>query len=310
MGKYTVTSGQNIYDVSLHIYGSVEGIVDLMMNNTKLSLADILKAGDELEYTDDFVINKDIVAYFKMNGIIPSNGERNVYYKHSNLPKFAKILIDNKKTSVRLSISGSGKMEIDWGDDTYLQRIVLTNELQSISHHFNNGISGKRKIIIYGSVYFKLFDCSEFETSSIILFQPIPIEKLILKDVRLDIDFISLLTGVYDMDFSELRTNNLLPLLNCKQLMRLNLSDVHVTQETLDEYLIALVNQYYGRRNCCITLTKKPSGEYREPMRDENLNYILSSGMEAVWVLVNEPAWNEGGYWKFIINNEIYTLET
>ena len=31
MGKYIVTNGQNIYDISLHLYGSIEGIVDLMM---------------------------------------------------------------------------------------------------------------------------------------------------------------------------------------------------------------------------------------------------------------------------------------
>ena len=28
MGKYRVVAGQNIYDVALYLYGSIEGVVD------------------------------------------------------------------------------------------------------------------------------------------------------------------------------------------------------------------------------------------------------------------------------------------
>ena len=52
MGKYKITAGQNIYDIAMHLYGSIEGIVDLLINNPGLSLDDNLKSGDELEYTD------------------------------------------------------------------------------------------------------------------------------------------------------------------------------------------------------------------------------------------------------------------
>ena len=55
MGRYKVIAGQNIYDIALHIYGSIEGIVDLMMCNTDLSLDTTLKVGDELIYSDDFI---------------------------------------------------------------------------------------------------------------------------------------------------------------------------------------------------------------------------------------------------------------
>lgn len=66
MGRYITTHGQNLYDVALHIYGSIEGIVDLMMNNTTLSLNDNLKAGTELLYTDNFIINSDTAYYLKI----------------------------------------------------------------------------------------------------------------------------------------------------------------------------------------------------------------------------------------------------
>ena len=50
MGRYRVIAGQNIFDVALHLYGSIEGIVDLMMNNADLSLATVLTVGQELVY--------------------------------------------------------------------------------------------------------------------------------------------------------------------------------------------------------------------------------------------------------------------
>ncbi|MBQ0080456.1 MAG: hypothetical protein KBS95_02755 [Alistipes sp.] len=46
MGKYRVIAGQNLYDIALHIYGRIKGIVDLMMCNTNLSLDTTLKKRD------------------------------------------------------------------------------------------------------------------------------------------------------------------------------------------------------------------------------------------------------------------------
>lgn len=124
MGKYTVTNGQNLYDIALDLYGSVEGIVDLLMNNTELSLADDLQAGDELIYTDDFIINEDIVAYNRQHGIIPANGEQSVYPKHFELPYTFLFHQQNTFTSVSFVASGSGKVEIDWGDNTPIDFIL------------------------------------------------------------------------------------------------------------------------------------------------------------------------------------------
>ena len=86
MGKYRVVAGQNIYDVALYLYGSIEGVVDLLINNPDLSFATTLTAGRELVYTDDFVIRADVVAYNGLHGIVPANGERHVYPKTFTLP--------------------------------------------------------------------------------------------------------------------------------------------------------------------------------------------------------------------------------
>lgn len=74
MKQYVVKSGQNIYDVSMTLFGSLEGIADLMVNNDSLTLESQLTTGQVLNYDEDFVIDKDLVQWFKDNNIIVKNG--------------------------------------------------------------------------------------------------------------------------------------------------------------------------------------------------------------------------------------------
>jgi hypothetical protein len=309
MGRYTVTAGQHIFDVALHLYGSIEGIVDLMMNNSNLSLASELKAGDELEFTDGFVINPDIVAHFRLNNIVSSNGERNVYYKSSAFQKAFKFRLNGRQTSAGFGISGAGTMEIDWGDNTLLETLALSGSMKKLFHTFDNTVSGSRKIFVYGDFNMKQADFTDFKAEAVLLFRPLATEKFTLQNAKMNIDFTPLLNDVYEINFSGLKTASLLPLLENKKLMKLDLSDVHVPSDVLDEYLMALVGKHSGRRSCTLILSETPSGGYHEPCRDVDGNYEVACGMEAVWLLCNEPAWNEAGFWKFIIGSRVYTSE-
>lgn len=307
MGKYIVTSGQNLYDIALHIYGSIEGIVDLMMHNTGLSLSGKLNAGQELLYTDNYVIDASIVAYNRMNNIIPANGERNVYYKEPAFPRLLDLHLKNDVTSARIALSGQGTVDIDWGDNMPLERIGLTGNPEAVTHSFDNKIPGVREIRIYGSeVLFRTMDLSGLKPDRIYAFSIFTVEKLLLRHISADLGFIRLTAGAYDLDLSGSAIGSLLPLTCCKDLMRLDLAGCRITAGELDRYLISLAMDYHGRRNCSVTLSQMPSGIYREPGRGSNNNYIPATGMEAVWLLVNEPAWNEAGKWKFIINDKIY----
>lgn len=309
MGKYIVCEGQNLFDVSLHIHGSIEGIIDLLICNPSLSLAGELRSGDELSYTDDFVIDADTVAYYRMYGIKPANGERTVYYKSSEHPKLAEIYLENSQTSVCFEISGNGTLEIDWGDNSKMETLILGNSLKQVPHAFDNSISEKRKITLYGNVSVKQINFSGMSASAVYLLRPLPVEKFVLQRGDMAIDFLSLLQDTYKMDLTRLTTGNLLPLLDNKGLMELDLSGATIRQQVFDEYLISLVHHYYDRRSCHVYLTTLPSGIYQEPRRDDNLNYILTTGMEAVWVLTHEAAWNEAGCWRFDINDQTYTFE-
>ena len=78
MSKYTTKSGQNLYDVALTLYGSVEGIFDLLISNPNISLEAVLPKGTELEYHKDFMLNKDMVDWFDTNSVTIKNGNHQI----------------------------------------------------------------------------------------------------------------------------------------------------------------------------------------------------------------------------------------
>lgn len=100
MSTYVVKNGENILDVAMKLYGGIEGIFDLLVCNqdaveeTGLSLNDTLEPGMELEYTDGFTVNADLVSWFDSNGIKVLNGEHvYTYYEiGSYVPSYFKQL--------------------------------------------------------------------------------------------------------------------------------------------------------------------------------------------------------------------------
>lgn len=309
MGRYKVIAGQNIYDIALHIYGSIEGIVDLMMCNTDLSLDTTLKVGDELIYSDDFIINADVVAYNEMHGIVPSNGEHHVYPKVFTKPLTVAFSLPTQTLSVHCSVSGVGTLEIDWGDNSDTEVITLTDKPQLLKHIFDNKVRKRRRIRWFTDAYFKQVNWSGLQPASVVVLRPLPIEELTIKDAALTLDSLQMVTGIYSLNLSGLTSGNLKPLVECRELMTLNLTDARIKPTVLDDWLIAMVERYGNRRNCEVTLTAVPTGAYQEPARNADTGrYNITSGMEAIWVITHEESWNEGGKWKFIINNKEYSV--
>lgn len=309
MGRYKVIAGQNIYDVALHLYGSIEGIVDLMMCNTDLSLDTTLKVGDELIYSDDFIINADVVAYNEMHGIVPSNGEHHVYPKVFTKPLAVAFALPTQILSVQCSVSGVGTLEIDWGDNSDTEVITLTDKPQLLKHIFDNKVRKRRRIRWFTDAYFKQVDWSRLKPNSVVILRPLPIEELTIKDATLTLDSLQMVTGIYSLNLSGLTSGNLKPFVECRELMTLNLTDARIKPTVLDEWLIAMVERYGNRRNCEVSLTAVPTGTYQEPARNADTGrYNITSGMEAIWVITHEESWNEGGKWKFIINDKEYSV--
>ena len=61
MQIYKVKNNQNIFDVALNIYGSIEGVFNLLANNPELSFSSILKEDDELYWDEGSAIYDHIV---------------------------------------------------------------------------------------------------------------------------------------------------------------------------------------------------------------------------------------------------------
>ena len=162
MGVYKTTHGQSLYDVALHIYGSVEGITDLLVNNEALSLATKIQSGTELVFTDGYIINREVVAYYNTHDIIPSTGERAVYPKYPTLTKTIEIYVSEKLLSGSFVVSGSGVIEIDWGDNFNIERLELTDESRSITHIFDNKKRRGRKITLYMQCALKSLDLVDY----------------------------------------------------------------------------------------------------------------------------------------------------
>lgn len=309
MGSYQVIAGQNIYDVALHVYGSVEGITDLLVNNELLSLDGDLQAGDVLSYTDDYVINQEVVAYYQTHGITPASGELHVYPKSFSLPLTVELYLSNEAISSGFTVSGCGKLEVDWGDNSVAEAVSVDGNSLRVSHLFDSPVGGKRKVSLYMQGRFQAFDFTELQPLALYIFKPVYVERFVLKNAALDIESLSLLSGVFELCLDGVRTDVLTSLLELKGLMRLSLCGTVFRQLTIDTYLTGLVERHDNRRSCKVVIECQPSGEYRAPQKDVNGRYLAGSGMEAIWVLTHEPAWNEGAPWEFVINDRIYKYE-
>src|SRR5438132_305239 len=74
MAKRTITTidGQSVHDLAMQYYGHVDGIKQMILDNpTKVNYSDRIAAGTELTIDDDKVINKKVVEFFAVEGVLP-----------------------------------------------------------------------------------------------------------------------------------------------------------------------------------------------------------------------------------------------
>lgn len=188
MAQYRVRSGQNIYDVALSIYGSVEGIFDLLISNKWLNMETKLSYGMVLDYHEEFIINKNIAIWLKDNNVLVKNGEH-IYnhvdieqfiYEHfqSDHPELQESLLSmspdeqnmfwetlytprmviqqqGQLSSFRFKMNPGKHIIVDWGDYSNLQ-IAESEEEQELEHCYKG--TGKHIITLYGDFEFEMLD--------------------------------------------------------------------------------------------------------------------------------------------------------
>lgn len=289
MATYIVKPNQNIFDVALHLYGSIEGLFDLLITNDWLNMTTDLETGMEIEYHEDFIINSSIVDTFDDENITPSNGSRHIYIKAPEQPLVMCVLVNSEVVNVLLTLGGEGDIIVDWGDNSELETITLSHTNKKVEHCFDNVVE-KRRIKVYGT--FSLTYCdTTYLYGDLLLMRPQTIDEYISHSNGFTLKGLFLCEGTYKVDLRGCTIADLLPI-GDMSLQELNLLQVQFTsQDVLDDYLEYIVNNYGTRRNCTVYLDTEPS----------------ERGMAAINTIINEESWNASGKWKFIINDITYT---
>lgn len=291
MATYKVHAGQNIWDIALHLYGSIEGVFDLLISNKWLNMTTEFVKGMELEYHESFVVYEGIVDAINEQNYLPANGERHVYHKSTNTPLKMVCLIPSNEYRSGFIVSGSGTMVIDWGDNSDLEFVNLSAHDNCIEHYFDNTVDNRR-IRCYGEFELIKFNIGIFN-GSIYPTQPIVVNEFISHSNNSNLKGLLLFKDTVVVDLRNSNIDDLTPIYNMS-LQELNLLGVKFSDvSVIDNYLQNIVKNYSNRRDCTVWLDTEPS----------------DVGMNAILTIINEPSWNESGKWKFVINNQIYTAE-
>lgn len=291
MAIYKVKSNQNIYDVALHLYGTIEGMFDLLISNPTLGMASELRAGTELEYHDDFIINPSIVNQFIKNGIIPINGERDVYFKETDAQLRAIVKVPENIDVLHFSISGEGTLIVDWGDNSPLECISLTHTQTLIEHHFNSQVD-VRRVRFYGDFTVLQFDATNLE-GEVFLTAPMKVDEYVSHSNDNTLAGLFLFEDTYKVDLQRMLIKDLSPIYSMS-LSQLNMLGARFKNiEVLDDYLVNIVENHQNRRACEVWLDTEPT----------------ERGLQAIEAIIGEPEWNTPEQWVFHINDKTYTAE-
>ena len=142
MATYKVQPQQTIFDIATALYGSMEGIFDLLLSNPDIDMNVDLVPGQELVYHDTYMINRDMATNIKVNGVVPSSGNRMVLpIDMSSVTPCAICKVTAYPSSLTVILKGTGNATMDWGDGTEPQQVVLSASGISITHYFEKNQS-------------------------------------------------------------------------------------------------------------------------------------------------------------------------
>ncbi|CAB4128033.1 hypothetical protein UFOVP105_13 [uncultured Caudovirales phage] len=75
-----VKEGQDIFDVSIQFYGSIEaGVIDLITSNN-LNFESVNLGGSEITLNNNNNVDKKVVSFFSNNNFVPNNGGPDVVH--------------------------------------------------------------------------------------------------------------------------------------------------------------------------------------------------------------------------------------
>lgn len=141
---YTVKRNQNIYDVAVQIYGSVEGLFDLLISNEGLAMDSELKEGQELVYHPVFIQNHSMLNKFASEKITLANGlAKEIPVINLNNVQFVMGVQARKNVTERMKIEGDGPIVVDWGDSVFEVNSLPKNNKVTFTHLYTSTLMFK-----------------------------------------------------------------------------------------------------------------------------------------------------------------------
>lgn len=158
MKQYITKHGQNIYDISLVLYGSIEGIFDLLVHNDSINLNNAIPSGTVLEYDETFIVNPQVKQWLEDNNTNVANKDTGIDYSYI-YGKQLRIIIDQLGATSVIGVTlSSGTMAIDWGDGSAADIIAGTADVV-FDHPYQD--DGRHIIRIYGDFQLRNLDFRE-----------------------------------------------------------------------------------------------------------------------------------------------------
>lgn len=291
MAQYIVKSNQNLFDVALHLYGTIEGVFNLLVANPDLSMSSDLIPGMAIEYQEGFTINPVIVDTMTSERLVPSNGERHVYSKHQTSLPVLVVCAKHDAPSISFKAGGEGQMLVDWGDNSEIETINLSHTDKTYTHYYDNVVD-IRRVKVYGEFSFTYLDTSGI-TGDMFVLSPVYVDEYVSQSNGYNQKGLFLFEGTYSVNLQKCHISDL-SFIQDMSLMTLDLRGVKFTNiDVLDDYLEYIASNYGDRRACTVYLTTQPS----------------ERGMNAINTIISEVAWNFPDQWQFIINDTVYTIQ-
>lgn len=334
--RYIVQPNQNIFDVAVDVHGSIDGVSDLLIQNPHITIDTELKSGDELTFVSGVTIDEINVSDLERLNVTPVNGDRGVYINRDKVSD-ANIMdmeITTGTMSFAMTIHHKKNIYIDWGDHRMMDMYYPEDGRSDIHKIFDSSDEDINRNI---RVYFDKDDELDIHVHSSDNFRSYIYEEILVDEYSnqsqlIDVGFTQLMSGVRYISLPNVSAIDLSPFIHNESWITLDISSKYLTEKTLDDFFINMVNNYpIDRVAGTIYLHNSPSGEYREPIKtsgrgayssaygksyrkpqpedipEGGFKYIINGGMEAVWLLVNDPAWNNEYYkWKVVIDGVIY----
>ncbi len=113
MSKVVVIQDQTLFDIAIQEYGSVEGVIQLAVDND-ISITEVLSPGMALDISVE-PIDVDIVSYYKAHGLKPATGrsELDVDCLYKGIGYM--IIDQDLEVGLKCSDGGIGRWAIDYG---------------------------------------------------------------------------------------------------------------------------------------------------------------------------------------------------